>query len=72
MTITRNQPALDETQVFERSAAANPRSRGAIRASLRQQEIRAGDALPASGVRPSANPTPGEPIQAFFDPGASK
>jgi hypothetical protein len=54
MTPTRNPPGLNETQAWERSAAANPRSRGDIRAVARREEIRAGDGNKADATQQSS------------------
>jgi hypothetical protein len=44
-------PGLDDTQAWERSAAANPPSEGRARAIARQDEIRRGDGNPANATR---------------------
>jgi hypothetical protein len=54
MTVEREKFGLSETQAFERSAAANPRSRGDIRATARREDIRAGYGDPANATQQSS------------------
>lgn len=51
MSVTVLKPHQSETQTWERSAEANPASRGMLRAIDRLAEIRAGDGNPADAAR---------------------
>jgi hypothetical protein len=50
MTVRQYEPGLDPTQAWERSAEANPPSRGRQRLIDRQQQIRSGDGNEANAA----------------------